>query len=206
MKNPVFIDIETCGLVLDLNPIWEIAVISNVGEEVIQVRVPDGLPVVDDSEALFQAEPFMSKWVAENTGFKERYDAETALPPFQALQWLTNRLTETTDAADGCRPTFVGAAPSFDERFLLHLFSEHIGSPSKADPWMWDHHLVCVEVLAAGYLTAKSHSLPERWSLSSFADIFDVPPLPTGERHTALGDARLTKALYERITEAQENE
>jgi hypothetical protein len=99
----------------------------------------------------------------------------------------------------------VGAVPSFDAETLSGLLRHHHLVPS------WHHHLIDVEALALGYLRAQLTFAPAAdvidlptdvadlpWSSDDLSRAIGVEP-PTDERHTAMGDARWAKAIYERV-------
>lgn len=98
-----------------------------------------------------------------------------------------------------------GAVVSFDEKRLEKLLRANGVLPA------WHYHLIDVENLAVGYLAARRPgmaligegypdlSLP--WDSDSLSLACGVKP-PTDERHTAMGDARWAKALYDAIVGA----
>jgi DNA polymerase III epsilon subunit-like protein len=83
----------------------------------------------------------------------------------------------------------VGAVPSFDAGML--------------DPWLrrngqclsWHYHLICCEALAAGLLGQEPP-----WNSDDLSRNLGVEPT---DRHTALGDARWAKAMYEAVMAAK---
>jgi DNA polymerase III epsilon subunit-like protein len=85
----------------------------------------------------------------------------------------------------------VGAVPSFDDRFIGD-FVRRCGYPP-----VWHYHLVDVEALAAGAVAQ-----PPPWDSEDLSRRLGVDP-DQFDRHTALGDARWAKALYERVIYGQ---
>lgn len=85
----------------------------------------------------------------------------------------------------------VGSNPAFDERFLTLWMRRH------GQPWAAHYRTVDVTTLGAGALEPTP---PLPWSSHAISLVHDVDP-DDYARHTALGDARWVKALYEAITE-----
>jgi DNA polymerase III epsilon subunit-like protein len=80
----------------------------------------------------------------------------------------------------------VGAVPSFDAAFLERFLRKHGNAPA------WHYHLIDIEALAAGYLGMRppwdSDEISERLGLGE----------PVG-KHTAIGDARWAREVYEKV-------
>lgn len=95
---------------------------------------------------------------------------------------LEPRLTDLAVAADA---TLLGAVGSFDEETYDGLLYRHGLLPT------WHHRLVDVRVYAAGVL-----GVDPTWG---FEDALAAFGLKADEetRHTALGDARLARDLYD---------
>lgn len=81
--------------------------------------------------------------------------------------------------------TIVGAIPNFDTEGLAARMRAHGICPS------WDHHLVDVESFAAG---ARRKRPP--WRLDELLDLYGIK-VAEADRHTALGDARAARDLYD---------
>ena len=168
MTAPVcFVDTETLGLDPDINPIWEVGLITpDGGEHVWQLKVTP--------RDLNLAHPI----ALEIGKFNDRYDPDSACDPTEFCA-IFRSLTKGLHLA--------GAVVSFDEERLRRMFWKHGLGPG------WHYHLVDVENLAAGKLGAappyKSDDLSARIGVdrSLFAE------------HTALGDARWAKAMYEAV-------
>lgn len=79
----------------------------------------------------------------------------------------------------------VGAVPSFDTIRLERLFRRFGFAPA------WHYHLVDVEALAAGKL-----GIAPPWDSEKLSRKLGIEPT---ERHTALGDARWAKVIYETV-------
>jgi len=80
----------------------------------------------------------------------------------------------------------VGAVPSFDAAFLAPFLRAHGQAPA------WHYHLVDVEALVAGYLRIEPP-----WDSDELAEAIGVPRLDG--KHTAIGDARWAKAVYDAV-------
>jgi hypothetical protein len=77
---------------------------------------------------------------------------------------------------------------------------------------MWHYHLIDVEALAAGWIAAQSGPVPILIAGANVGLVSGRPPWRSEElsravgvdpddfdRHTALGDARWAKAIYEAV-------
>jgi hypothetical protein len=87
----------------------------------------------------------------------------------------------------------VGAVPNFDTEILAGLLREVGFTPA------WHYHLVDVENLAVGYLAGCGQQLQPPWSSDAITAALGLPPVADADRHTALGDARWAKAIYDRV-------
>lgn len=96
----------------------------------------------------------------------------------------------------------VAATPSFDAEVLAARMRAHGLVPS------WHRHLIDVGTLAVGYLrgctvwpddqdATAADVLP--WSTTQLGELLEVPTPPAKDRHTALGDARYARALFDAI-------
>ena len=81
----------------------------------------------------------------------------------------------------------VGAVPWFDTEALDRTLRAYGALPT------WNHHLVDVEALAAGAL-----GMPPPWSFDAVLAGFGLAQ--GTDRHSALGDARLVRDLYDKVT------
>lgn len=173
MTRPIcFIDTETTHLDRDIRRAWEIGIIR---------RDPDGIEtertwfVHTDDLDLAHADP-----AALHIGrFRERHPAfnhDKAWPERDAAV----EIQELTRGA-----TLAGAVTSFDEHTLDRMLRRH--DLTRA----WHHRLVDVRVYAAGVAGADpGWAFPE--ALAAFGLAEDA-----ASRHTALGDARLARDLYD---------
>lgn len=83
--------------------------------------------------------------------------------------------------------TLVGAVPQFDAEVLAERMRAHRICPS------WHYHLVDVETLAAGALR-----MPPPWDFDILLERFGLV-YDEAARHTALGDARMARDLYDEV-------
>lgn len=161
---------------------WETAII---------LREP-GMP---DEEHVFQIRPDLSKAdpkALEIGRFEERF----SVPDDCEATWLTNgegpwrllaheAVSEILTMLDGAY--FVAAVPSFDDGMLKALMWDH------QRRIRWNYRLICVETLVCGALRQPVPS-----GLKAAADAMGVKYDP-GELHTALGDARLVRDVYDAV-------
>lgn len=197
MTQPVvFIDTETTGLDPNLRLPWEIAMIrvddDGRSEEHFYVDVP-----------MERADPF-----ALRVGhFYDRH-------PKYAEAGADARLVSTAEAAILVETwtrgaTLVGAVPSFDVWTLDPLLRAHHLLPA------WHYQPVDVETLAVGYLLGcrtrenrgdRVRGLPALpWDSEVLSRLIDVEP-DLYDRHTALGDARWTEAMWEAMYEHEDRQ
>jgi len=187
MSAPLaFVDTETTGLDPDLHEIWEVGLILRDtngidGEHTWQLPVDLG-----------RADP-----IALNIGqFHERREE-----PMPFVRDFARVFADLTRGAH-----LVGAVISFDEERLRRLLRANGECP------MWHYHLVDVEALAAGYLACRyrglspdgphddRHALARPpWDSNRLSLAVGVNP-EQFDRHTALGDARWARAIYDAVT------
>lgn len=201
-----FVDTEATGLHPELHHIWEVGLI--VRHNGTDTEYLWQLPV-----DLSTADPF----ALEIGGFWERRwpepedegDAAAALrgtgTHSGTRSWivpLTNRehwCDRFMELTHGC--LLVGNVVSFDAERLAALLRWEQRMPT------WHHHLIDVEVLAAGWLAA-GHD----WTEGAPVNDKCMPPWDSDElsaalgvtvaeedRHTALGDARWARDLYDAV-------
>jgi DNA polymerase III epsilon subunit-like protein len=186
----VFLDTETTGLDSDRHEIWEIGAI-----------VRDDDPESDDAEWHWQIRPSLR--TADATGLRigryyERIEVAATLPGSARLiaapagnatagMWMESREVAAMLAPllDGA--TLIGAVPDFDARFLGRFLRRHHQAPT------WHYHLVDVETLAAGAL----HQ-PPPWRFDDLLAAYGLT-YDEADRHTALGDARMARDLYDAV-------
>ena len=192
----VFLDTETTGLDPARHEVWEIGCIvsghrdpSCNGEWLWQLRPdlatadPNGLRIgrYYEREQLWRkgggsAIVLASPWWKDDLR-KVPYPSEAA-----TRSEVAERLARLLDGAH-----MVGAVPSFDAAFL-EPFLRRSGQAA-----CWHYHLVDVEALAAGKL-----GLAPPWDSSELTQALGIE-VAEQDKHTALGDARWAKAIYDAV-------
>lgn len=193
MSDVVFIDTETLGLDPDHHPVWEVGMIVGRTEFLWHVHVTE-------------REKSLAHPIALDIGrFDERYgqDAEV-ITRRELAQNLWHHIPKGAHLA--------GAVVSFDEERLRRLMWAEGLSPR------WHYHLIDVETLAAASLITTFATIQEvgknpdadgptqaeamlaypPWKSDDLSRAIGVDP-EDFDRHTALGDARWAKAIYERV-------
>lgn len=183
----VFLDTETTSLRPDRQA-WEVGLI---------VREP-GEPDVEHSwfvqiaDLQLREADLISLKIG---GFYERHPAmKNRGTPGEALKTLKTghviapEYTVMSNIEDLTRGAIiVGAVPNFDTETLAQTMRSYGYLPA------WHYHLVDVETLAAGFL-----GLQPLWDFDAVLGEFGLS-YAEAERHTALGDARMARDLYDRI-------
>jgi len=170
-EQVAFIDTETLGLDPDVHPIWEIGLIVDGQAYEWQLPVTARELALADPRAL------------EITHFEERYLPHKRIEKDEAMSMLA-RLTRGRH--------LVGAVPNFDEERLRRLMWRY-----EIDPG-WHYHLIDVETLCVGVLTAQGLKVGLPWDSTKLSELMGVDRSGFLE-HSALGDARWAKALYEAV-------
>lgn len=189
----VFIDTETTGLNPDTHEIWELAIIKRVMdgdrttdvEAVYQIR-PD--MVLADHKAL-EIGRFHDRFVVPGTAKCAIVGADDRAEPIglDALRYQVGGLLK--DA------TLVGSNPSFDATFTRKL----LGRPPRVP---WHYRVVDVIDLAAGALLAHGVPVNLPWKSEEISRMMNVEPPQGDARHSALGDARWVRDLFDVATGA----
>lgn len=180
LSKIAFVDTETLGLNPERHPIWEIAIIlPDTGDEhVWQVR--------PTSDQIVTADPI----AVRISGFDTRYDDAAALRRGESADRVAKMLYGRH---------IVGAVPSFDEERLRR---EHVAAFGWPDRFPWHYHVIDVEAMAVGFAHGRweNPNLPLPWDSQRLGEMLDVEPTPEAERHTALGDARWARRMFEAMT------
>lgn len=174
MTALVFLDTETTGLALD-DDIWEFAAIrreSDGSEEQFHFFIQHSL---DKCEKL--PEPFRKD-------HNDRYSERSAITRKHAM-------TQAHSITAGAH--IVGAVPNFDtERIAIGM--RKIG----LEP-AWHYHLIDVENISVGFLSAHGLVTPLLpWDSDELSVAVGVDP-NIFIRHTALGDVLWARAIYDKI-------
>lgn len=195
-----FIDTETTGLDPERHRVWEIAVIvdgeEHVWQQDIGIRAPyegyggrwgDRQFANEDSMWEWLAErDIVSPWVLGNTGIRERYDRTQALSVHASIEQLARLVSGRH---------LVGACPWFDSERL------HRVQLAECDhrALLWHYHLIDVETLAIGWLAARGITPELPWNSEILSQMVGVEPPSEADRHSALGDARWARDIYEAV-------
>lgn len=197
-KYPLaFVDTETVGLDPFQHDVWEIAVILRVDSV--------------DTEHVFHVKPNLHNATPKALEIN-RYHERTAAPgwhwsdPADVAYRVHNLL-------DGV--VMVGSNPSFDALMISALIgSHHPDNEINATPW--HYRSIDVATFAAGYLYGQAERMTRRdcdpkwygkvaqrlgWPWKSYDASEAVgTPRPAGDAaHTALGDARWCRDLWDQI-------
>lgn len=180
MSDVVFVDTETTGLDPDRHEIWEVGLIYQRAESDEWTEASWQLPV-----DLGRADAF-----ALSVGQFHIRRRPGSLSSLDAFSTMFAKLTRGKHLA--------GAVVSFDEERLRKLLRANGACPE------WHYHLIDVEALAVGYLNGQGYdptnpALLLPWDSEMLSHWVGVDP-DTFDRHTALGDARWAKAVYEAVT------
>lgn len=192
MADPIcFVDTETTGLDAERHEIWEVGLILPNSEE------RHWFLDVDETKA----DPF----ALSIGGYHERHPHGRLCPDPPAVYAAKEYAAKSHFAYEFAHLThglhLAGAVVSFDEERLRKLLLAQGHLPG------WHYHLVDVEALAAGALAEirRQSKDPDGefdpappWNSATLSAGVGVNPNDF-DRHTALGDARWAKAIYEAV-------
>lgn len=179
MTNLVFVDTETTSLDPDTGEIWEVALIVRGGcPDLIDLEYRSLVDVT-----LTHADPMSLKIGRFHERHPQGNAAEFDGPAVGHPGAVARDVARWTHGAH-----LVGNVVSFDEERLRKLLLRHGHQPS------WHYHLVDVEALAAGKL-----GVPPPWNSSDLSKRLGVELPSEDDRHTALGDARWARDLYDAV-------
>ncbi|MFD4569343.1 exonuclease domain-containing protein [Streptomyces sp. NPDC058467] len=189
-----FVDTETTGLDPLLHDPWEIAVILR----------HDG----QDEEHVFRIAPDLADATPEALKIN-RYHERTSAPDWK---WDDPHIAATClhSLLDGA--VLVGSNPAFDAEMLAVLLSQYCGQPRP-----WHYRTVDIVTLAVGSLYGRASEWTRKdcdatwygkvakavgwpWKTHDVSRHVEVEPPAADVRHTALGDARWARDLYDRVT------
>jgi hypothetical protein len=171
-----FLDTETTGLDPVLHRVWEVGLIVGGEEYHWFVDQTDDSPI----------DPI----AADISGFHERYDSEAATPAWAVASQIHALI-------DG--HTIVGANPMFDLVRITPWWQE-LG-------WEvpWHYRPICIESVLYGSYRGwegigqwNGEPIDVPWRASELYERVTGMVAPEEGLHTALGDARYVKALWDR--------
>lgn len=181
MTRLVFLDTETTGLDPARHHIWDVAWITRDDDGADKEQQAFLLAPLQDADPAalrigryFDRHPYpFNEWDVGDDDLISR-----ALSPWQAARRLAHDLRDAI---------ILGFNPAFDAEFLRALFRAHELPPT------WSYRTVDVTCIAAARLR-----LEPPYSTHEMLDFYgiDIPPF---SRHSALGDARLSRDLYDAI-------
>lgn len=186
--NIVFLDTETTSLRPDRRA-WEIGLVARLEgcEEDVEHSWFVDIGDLDLGNAdlislniggFYQRHPVgrlnPDEFLAAAAGF--------GLPVTYSEGYVLDKVEQFTRGA-----TIVGAVPNFDTEVLAARMRANGICPS------WHYHLVDVETLAAGH-----KQLPPKWDFDQILALYGLE-YAEADRHTALGDARMVRDLYDSV-------
>ena len=191
MSRLIALDTETTGLDPDTERVFEVAAVD----------------LTDGTEHVWRFEPPSHVIEAMHPKAVEvnRYHERTAAPG-----WLWDDIGGLVDLAHLLTGAhLLGAVPDFDTRHLTATY-QRFGLPVPR----WHYHLIDVEAMAVGWLSAHHQSLIDQskiaadapfgfalpWHSDELSRACGVEPPTEEERHTALGDARWVARWYRTLT------
>jgi len=189
-----FVDTETTHLNAELGDAWEVAIILR--------EFDDNTPT--DTEYVWQIRPDLATADPESLKIG-RYLERFVVPAHAEAAWtgydntvLPMRRAEAVAAITDvlCGAIMVGSNPGFDDRFLRKLLG-----PGSAQ---WHYRPIDIATLAAGFMWAHEPDLmakdtkpiSSRWLSRQLG----VEPPTDDVAHTALGDARWARSVYDAVT------
>ncbi|RCH70524.1 3'-5' exonuclease [Streptomyces sp. SDr-06] len=195
LRPLAFIDTETTGLDPFLHDPWEIAVILRV----------DG----HDAEHVYRILPDITEADPEALKINRYFERVQA----GGWQWddpktAVHRLYALLNGA-----VVIGSNPAFDAEMLAHLFGLYYEQPRP-----WHYRTIDVATLAVGSLYGRAAEWTRKdcdadwyrkvneavgwpWKSYDASRHVEVEPPAAGSAHTALGDARWARDVYDAVTQ-----
>lgn len=169
-----FVDVETTGLDPERNEIWELALLC--GEEEYHRYLPITAALADPDALRMNR-------------YYERHPAHAGPDPSGATWTPPNPADVGQEVARlTAGAHLVGLNPAFDATFLGAFLRRYEAVPA------WEYHLVDVLPLVAGRFRVRPP-----WRSKDLSHLLGIAPPLQGERHTAVGDARWARAMYDAV-------
>lgn len=184
MSGVAFVDCETTGLDPDRHEVWEVGLI--VDDLTFRWVLP-----VD----LGRADPVALRI----GGYHDRTQLPVCIRNESDVVWHDDEVVDPLGrfAHDFAALTrgrhLIGAVVSFDAERLAKLLKANGACPE------WHYHLIDVEAMAVGFLAGGGYEVQLPWDSAELSRQVGVNP-DEYAKHTALGDARWAKAIYDAIT------
>jgi hypothetical protein len=178
------VDTETTGLDPERHELWDIALIEADGTE-HEWHIAPVHPELADPTSLRLTDFYQRtasddwRWSFSNVGTTLLASSDRAAQMRQNRYGIASEIALLTAGKH-----LVGAVPSFDAAFLGRFLV------ANGQREAWHYHLVDIEALAAGRL-----GIAPPWDSDDLARRLGCPRLDG--KHTAIGDARWAKAMYE---------
>lgn len=187
----VFLDTEYTSLNPQFRHVWNIGMIR---------RWPDGHEVAEEiilsDPDLTYADPMSLEighfWRRHPEFGGNPGSGVQVLSDRAAAQWVLSRVKPEIAPSGAVLPVHVVACiPAGDIEVLRELLH------CNGLPWPAHYHQICAESMAIGALRARGVDVPVPFSAGWLGDQLGVSQLMPLDKHTALGDARWTMALFD---------
>lgn len=208
MRGTIFLDTETTGLYPEAgHEVWDIALIARENTRVVHPDGPDTLES-QDREYQWFVKPDLRR--ADPNALRiNRFYERTAGVKWSNPEEVAAEIAQLFDGAH-----IVGMVPDFDIRHLSVFLRKHGQCPAH------HYHLIDAETLAVGYMTGAQHEAmlwgnttsrvlagvsavdAPSWRSDDLSAALGVG-VPTEDRHTALGDARWARNIYDAVMGGQ---